>query len=146
MKKISTDKCGIGKQNTCLQITSIDYGNLKYADNLNYSFKMQAVNLQATHNKLEKFLWNHVRVYHGWKLLIAKGVCDLASKCHLVPIATVIKRYTCFILETKPKKAGASFKPSYRTGKAVPSVKIMNCRCESLAGHIQAVKPINVFT
>ncbi len=73
-EKRSTDKCGIGKQNTSLQITSIDYGNLTYADNLNYSFKMQVVSFQATQNKLEKFLWNHVLVYHDWKLLIAKGV------------------------------------------------------------------------
>jgi hypothetical protein len=73
-EKRSTDKCGIGKQNTSLQITSINYGNLTYADNLNYSFKMQVVILQATHNKLENFLWNHVLVYHGWKLLIGKGV------------------------------------------------------------------------
>jgi hypothetical protein len=55
-EKRSTDKCGIGKQNTSLQITSIDYGNLTYADNLNYSFKMQVVSFQATQNKLEKFL------------------------------------------------------------------------------------------
>ncbi len=65
---------GSGNKNTSLKITSIDYGTLTYAHNLNYSFKINKWSVFMPH-KINSQTFNEIRFScHGRKLLIAKCV------------------------------------------------------------------------